>query len=188
MHIEHDDHFLSDDAGEKLRAAQAIQGTTEVVLLRLSLRGRDTVMTNSCVMQREATHVQSMCYNSSQQSTYGIVYRLTSSVACATICAHHEQELRPLWCVQFKRLNRRSKFNGAERWPRADDDAHDDGDVIGQTWWCHSSFGWRSCGDSFGAHKEQFVDFLHILTPCFDFSQFVRPMSILTNSYASFDS
>ena len=34
--------------------------------------------------------------NSSQQSTYGIVYRLTSSVACATICAHHEQELRPL--------------------------------------------------------------------------------------------
>ena len=25
MHIEHDDHFLSDDAGEKLRAAQAIQ-------------------------------------------------------------------------------------------------------------------------------------------------------------------
>ena len=96
MHIEQDDHFLSDDAGEKLRAAQAIQGTTEVVLLRLSLRGRDTVMTNSCVMQREATHVQSMCYNSSQQSTYGIVYRLTSSVACATICAHHEQELRPL--------------------------------------------------------------------------------------------
>ena len=81
-----------------------------------------------------------------------------------------------------------TKFNGAERWPRADDDAHDDGDVIGQTWWCHSSFGWRSCGDSFGAHKEQFVDFLHILTPCFDFSQFVRPMSILTNSYASFDS
>ena len=60
MHIEQDDHFLSDDAGEKLRAAQAIQGTTEVVLLRLSLRGRDTVMTNSCVMQREATHVQSI--------------------------------------------------------------------------------------------------------------------------------
>ena len=25
MHIEQDDHFLSDDAGEKLRAAQAIQ-------------------------------------------------------------------------------------------------------------------------------------------------------------------
>ena len=117
-----------------------------------------------------------------------------------TICAHHVHMVSrsfvlfwPLWCVQFKRLNRRSKsfltkFNGAERWPRADDDAHDDGDVIGQTWWCHSSFGWRSCGDSFGAHKEQFVDFLHILTPCFDFSQFVRPMSILTNSYASFDS
>ena len=32
------------------------QGTTEW----LSLRGRDTVMTNSCVMQREATHVQSI--------------------------------------------------------------------------------------------------------------------------------
>ena len=32
------------------------QDTTEW----LSLRGRDTVMTNSCVMQREATHVQSI--------------------------------------------------------------------------------------------------------------------------------
>ena len=39
-----------------------------------------------------------------------------------------------------------------------------------------------------GIESRNFVDFLHIITPCFDFSQFVRPMSILTNSYASFDS
>ena len=39
-----------------------------------------------------------------------------------------------------------------------------------------------------GIESRNFVDFLHIITPCFDFSQFVRPMSILTKSYASFDS